>query len=49
MLRGGIPNKWLDRTNLQPVKLSKTERGDLLQFLRALTANYTIAPPKPPQ
>jgi hypothetical protein len=49
MLKGGLPNKWLDRTNLQPVKLSRTERADLLQFLRELTANYTIAAPKPPQ
>ncbi len=49
MLKGGIPNKWLDRTNLQPAKLTKAERTDLLQFLRELTVNYTITPPKPPQ
>lgn len=50
MLRGGIDNPWLDKANLQPpVKLSKAERDDLLAFLRALDANYTITEPKLPQ
>jgi cytochrome c peroxidase len=49
MLGGGLPNQWLDKENLKAVKVSKQEREDLLQFLRELTANYTITAPKPPQ
>jgi cytochrome c peroxidase len=42
MLGGGLPNQWLDKENLKAVKVTKQEREDLLQFLRELTANYTI-------
>jgi cytochrome c peroxidase len=48
ILSGGFKNKWLD-PNLQPVTLTAAERDDLLQFLRELTVNYTIAPPALPK
>jgi cytochrome c peroxidase len=37
MLNGGIDNPNLDRTHLQAVRLTATERSDLLAFLRALS------------
>ncbi len=37
MLAGGIKNDNIDERLKKPVKLSKTERADLLAFLRALT------------
>jgi len=40
MLKGGIPNKYLDE-KLQPQKVTPAQRRDLLAFLRALT------PPNP--
>jgi len=49
MLGGGLDNQWIDRTNLQPATLTAEERADLLQFLRELTANYTITEPRLPQ
>lgn len=49
MIRGGIDNPNLDRANLQPATLTAEERADLLQFLRELTATYTIAQPRLPQ
>ena len=49
MLGGGKKNKYLDRTNLEPVKLSKEERADVLAFLRALDVEYTIMEPSLPQ
>ena len=49
MLAGGIANPWLDKANLQPVTLTKEEREDLLQFLRELTARYTITAPTLPR
>lgn len=49
MLGGGLDNQWLDRANLQPATLTPEERADLLQFLRELTANYTITAPGLPQ
>jgi hypothetical protein len=48
MLNGGKKNKYLDTTNLKPVRLSKTEKDDLLAFLRALNADYTITEPSLP-
>jgi cytochrome c peroxidase len=51
MLAGGKPNKWLDETNLadaKNAKLTPEERSDLLAFLRALDANYTITEPTLP-
>ncbi len=49
MLRGGKKNKYLDRTNLEPVKLTKEERADLLAFLHALDVDYAIMPPSLPK
>ncbi len=48
MLAGGIKNPHLDTTNLKPVKLTKEERADLLEFLRALDVEYTVTDPKLP-
>jgi cytochrome c peroxidase len=48
MLSGGKENKFLDKTNLKPVKLTPAERSDLLAFLRSLTVDYTIREPKLP-
>jgi cytochrome c peroxidase len=49
MLRGGVPNPWLDRANLEPVVLTPAEREDLLAFLRALDVDYNIRPPRLPE
>ncbi|HUF48733.1 MAG TPA: cytochrome c peroxidase [Vicinamibacterales bacterium] len=48
MLRGGLDNPNLDRANLQAATLTAEERADLLQFLRELTATYTIVAPTLP-
>ena len=48
MLNGGKKNKYLDTTNLKPVKLTKAEKADLLSFLRSLDANYSITEPTLP-
>jgi len=45
MLNGGKKNKFLDTTNLKPVKLTKAERDDLLAFLRALDVEYPVTEP----
>lgn len=49
MLGGGIDNPYLDRTNLQPRSLTPQEKADLVAFLRALTVDYKIKPPKLPR
>lgn len=50
MLAGGLDNPHLDTANLRPpVKLTRRERADLLAFLRALDADYTIAAPELPK
>ena len=49
MLAGGIKNPHLDKINLEPRKLTKEEREDLLAFLRALNSEYTIKAPALPQ
>ena len=49
MLGGGLKNRYLDTTSLKPVKLTKRERADLLEFLRSLDANYKVTPPQLPQ
>lgn len=48
MLGGGKKNKYLDTTNLKPVKLTKAEKDDLLAFLRSLDVEYTITEPTLP-
>jgi len=47
-LAGGLPNANLD-VNIKPVQLTPQERAELLEFRRALAANYTVAPPSLPQ
>jgi len=49
MLGGGRPNPQLDSANLVPRQLTAAERADLLEFLRALSVNYTIKEPKLPR
>jgi cytochrome c peroxidase len=48
MLNGGKKNKYLDSTNLKPVKLTRAERDDLLAFLRALEVDYEVREPNLP-
>ena len=51
MTSGGKPNKWLDEENLKDAKdanLSDAEKADLVAFLRALDANYTVMEPALP-
>jgi cytochrome c peroxidase len=48
MLAGGIATPNLD-VNLKPVELTSQERAELLQFLRELTASYTITQPTLPR
>ena len=48
MVNGGKKNKFLDTENLKAAKLSKEEVADLLAFLRALDADYTVSEPKLP-
>jgi cytochrome c peroxidase len=49
MVNGGKENKYLDKTNLKPVKLSAREKADLIAFLRSLDVTYDIAEPKLPE
>ncbi|HKZ52243.1 MAG TPA: cytochrome c peroxidase [Candidatus Acidoferrales bacterium] len=49
MLGGGIKNPHLDTANLEPRKLTKEEKADLLEFLRSLSVNYTIQEPALPR
>jgi cytochrome c peroxidase len=50
MLKGGFDNPNLDKANLRPaVRLTKEERADLLEFLRALSADYKVTRPTLPQ
>jgi cytochrome c peroxidase len=50
MLAGGHDNPWLDTANLRPpVKLSKQERADLIQFLRELGVKYDLKEPELPR
>ena len=48
MVNGGKKNKYLDTTNLKPVKLTKAEKADLLAFLKALDVDYTVQEPHLP-
>ena len=49
MLAGGMPNKYLDKKNLEPHKLLPEQREDLLNFLRSLTTDCTLTKPALPQ
>ncbi|MBM3739373.1 MAG: c-type cytochrome [Acidobacteria bacterium] len=48
MVKGGKKNKWLDTTNLKAANLSNAEVADLVEFLKSLDVNYTIAEPALP-
>ena len=51
MTSGGKPNQWLDEENLKDAKdanLSDDEKADLVAFLRALDAEYTVMEPALP-
>jgi cytochrome c peroxidase len=51
MLAGGIPNPWLDETNLADTKaaeLTEQDKADLLVFLEALQIDYLVESPKLP-
>jgi len=48
MTSGGKKNKFLDETNLKPVKLTDKEKADLLAFLRSLNVETVITEPKLP-
>ncbi len=51
MSSGGKANKWLDEKNLadaKKAKLTKEEKADMVAFLKALDANYTIQEPALP-
>lgn len=48
MLGGGKKNKYLDVKNLEPVKLTRAERSDLLAFLKSLNVDYKIDEPRLP-
>jgi cytochrome c peroxidase len=51
MTSGGKPNEWLDEENLKDAKdanLTDAEKADLVAFLRALDAEYTVMEPTLP-
>jgi len=50
MLQGGHDNPWLDTANLRPpVKLTRQEKAELVQFLRELRVKYDVKEPELPQ
>jgi cytochrome c peroxidase len=49
MLRGGEPNQYLDKKNLEPHRLLPEQREDLLNFLRSLTVDCKLTKPLLPQ
>jgi len=50
MLAGGRDNPRLDTANLRPpVKLTRQEKADLLQFLQELGVKYDLKPPELPR
>lgn len=48
VLAGGKANKWLDKKNLKPVKLTAAQRSDLLAFLKTLECHGELKEPKLP-
>jgi cytochrome c peroxidase len=46
MLAAGKPNQYLDKKNLQPHRLQPDQREALLDFLRSLTVDCTLAADK---
>lgn len=52
MVGGGKPNRYLDRKNLQPAKLTPAEKQDLIAFLKSLSTDcppLLKEPPLPPE
>ena len=37
LAKGGVPNKFIDKTNLQDAKLTQAQIADVVEFLNALT------------
>jgi hypothetical protein len=48
MAKGGVPNKFIDKTNLQDAKLKPQQISDLVEFLNALTEPTALKEPKVP-
>jgi cytochrome c peroxidase len=48
MAKGGVPNKFLDKTNLQDAKLKPEQISDIVEFLNALTEPTALKEPKVP-
>jgi cytochrome c peroxidase len=46
--RGGVANPWLSG-QIQPLKLTRDEQGDLLAFLQALTGQVAPEVSRPPE
>jgi len=48
MAKGGVPNKFLDKTNLEPRKLSEAQIADVVEFLNSLTEPTALKEAKVP-
>ena len=48
MARGGVPNKFLDKTNLEDRKLTPEQISDVVEFLNALTEPRALREAKVP-
>ena len=48
MAKGGVPNKFLDKTNLADRKLKPEQIADVVEFLNALTEPTALKEPKVP-
>jgi cytochrome c peroxidase len=48
LLKGGKPNPYLDRVNLEKVRLKDTEKSDLIAFLRSLDEPCSFTEPALP-
>ena len=48
MAKGGVPNKFLDKTNLQDAKLKPEQIADVVEFLNALTEPTRLKEPTVP-
>lgn len=49
MAGGGIENPHLDRASLQPSKLTREDKRQILDFLRELTVDFVDPPPRLPE
>jgi cytochrome c peroxidase len=48
MAGGGKPNKYLDKKNLQPAKLTPQQKSELIAFLKSLSVDCKLREPKLP-